>query len=64
MVRISTEFCDDCDEETQHGDGECGVCCSRKKRERIRVWNALDVDTRLTDLRERVERLEAGPHTC
>lgn len=64
MVYLSREDCEYCGTETQHHNHECGECQARKEKERIRVWNALDVETRLTHLRERMERLERGPATC
>jgi hypothetical protein len=55
---LETKYCDRCEVTTQHYNGECGVCLDKKDKERIRMWEAQDVDTKLTNLRLRVENLE------
>jgi len=61
MVQVYETFCQTCNDSTPHYNGDCGRCAAKVREERIRMWNAQDVATKLNDLRERMERLEAGP---
>lgn len=61
MVMISTEYCPECEKETSHCNGRCGVCRDREERKRIASWKALTTKEKLDDLRKRVEALERGP---
>ena len=58
MALIRDQFCHICNKLTEHVNSYCAVCMREDKRKRIDKWNAMTVDERLNDLRERVENLE------
>jgi hypothetical protein len=60
MALIQDKYCYECKMETQHINWDCVKCMDRAKRVRIASWNALTVDERLHDIRERLEKLERG----
>lgn len=61
MAFIDAKYCSRCEIVTSHVNGECFSCKKRFNDVRIAQWDALTVDERLTDLRERLEKLEHGP---
>ena len=58
---LDTKYCHVCKDRTGHINGRCGRCVGVEEEERIREWNALDIETRINDLRKRIEQLERGP---
>lgn len=54
-------YCDRCKKVTGHYNGKCGQCKAKEEAERARVWEAQDIETKLTNLRQRIEGLERGP---
>jgi len=63
MVQILDKWCIRCGKDTLFANGKCVKCTEALKRAKIAAWNELTVDQRLNDLRDRVEKLEAGPPT-
>lgn len=61
MAHISTDWCYFCKKETQHLNSKCRLCQDRESREKWISWNSLDNDTKINQLLERIEKLEAGP---
>ena len=61
VAYINYQWCNTCNAETCHNHSTCMDCATKKNEERIRIWNAQDVDTKLNDLRVRLEKLERGP---
>lgn len=55
---LSHEYCPSCKQDTPHHDGHCAPCAIKKAKEAERMWEAQDTDTKLTNLRKRVEWLE------
>ena len=60
MALIDAKYCPQCEIVTSHINGECSPCKKRFNDIRIAQWDALSVDERLTNLRERMEKLERG----
>jgi len=62
MAFVRDEYCDKCGRHTPHinSDG-CQICLNKKAKEAERMWEAQDSDTKITDLRKRIERLERNP---
>ncbi len=62
MAYIRSEYCDVCKRNTNHinNDG-CIPCFEKKAKEKERMWEAQDADTKITNLRKRIEELERGP---
>jgi len=50
--------CEVCKTVTPHHNGNCARCASKKAKEAERMWEAQDTDTKLTDIRKRIEKLE------
>jgi hypothetical protein len=61
MAYIHDSFCSNCKTITQHINWKCTVCSEALEKERIRVWEAHDIEWKLTNLRERIEKLERNP---
>ena len=61
MAFLRNMYCHICEKETSHNHMKCISCEERKYREKIAKWNALTNDEKLSDLRKRIEKLEAGP---
>lgn len=61
MALIENKDCPVCESEQQFINGKCVACDSRKRRADLHKWNSMSYDARLTDLRKRMETLEAGP---
>jgi len=55
---LEHKHCEKCKGITPHHDGYCAPCAVKKAKEAERMWEAQDSDTKLTDLRKRVEWLE------
>lgn len=58
---LNTEFCPLCKKDTAHYNGKCGICSEKREKERVRMWEAQDIETKITNLRQRIEKLEQGP---
>lgn len=59
MAYVRMEHCETCGIQTNHIDNDgCTICLNKKKKEAERMWEAQDMDTKITDLRKRVEYLE------
>ncbi len=58
---LDHEYCPVCKKDTVHYNGKCGNCLDKKEKERVRMWEAQDIETKITNLRERIEKLEQGP---
>ena len=63
MAYIEDRNCCHCNKVTMHTNGKCSDCSAKEKAERVRMWNAQDLDTKLNNIRERLEDLERGPMT-
>lgn len=61
MAFVQEKYCNRCEKTTIHTNTKCNICHKREERERIAIWNSQTVDEKLQELRQRVERLEAGP---
>jgi hypothetical protein len=61
MAYVRLEYCEKCKTNTHHinSDG-CSICLGKKKAEAERMWEAQDIETKVTDLRKRIEYLEMG----
>ena len=46
---------------TAHYNGKCGICEKKKADEKERMWEAQNIETKITNLRKRIEHLEQGP---
>ena len=58
---LTTMYCNYCEKKTERSSiGGCRICAERKYREKVAAWNALTANERLSDLRKRIEKLEAG----
>lgn len=62
MAYVREEWCEKCQRKTMHinNDG-CGICYEKKKAEQERIWEAQDPETKMTNLRKRIEELERDP---
>ena len=61
MVMARHMWCASCKRDTLHHNGWCCHCESIKEEKRIREWESKRIEEKLTDLRERIEKLEQGP---
>ena len=61
MAFCRTEYCRRCDKEVMHTNGNCNECREEEWTEKIRAWESQSTNAKLTDLRERIEKLERGP---
>ena len=61
MALIIDEYCLVCKTQTIHINNNCAFCMEKKRKEYIRMWEAQDIETKLTDLRKRIEILERSP---
>ena len=61
MAHITEDDCYVCKKKTVFINGECRVCSEKKFKEKERMWEAQDLETKITDLRHRIERLELPP---
>ena len=62
MAYVRQEYCEKCGIDTAHIDSNgCQICLNKKNAEKERMWEAQDVDTKITDLRKRIEWLERSP---
>jgi len=61
MAQISNEHCHVCDKTTPHVNRRCSPCYMRLEKERIDTWNNQELDVKLDELRQRIEKLECGP---
>lgn len=55
---IDEQECRKCKKITIHHNDVCANCAGIAKQERIDKWNAMTIDEKLNDLKERVEKLE------
>lgn len=62
MALCNFKFCLKCNNETMHTNGKCNNCSVKEEEERIRMWEVMDVSTKLTDLRKRIEHLEQNQY--
>jgi predicted amidophosphoribosyltransferase len=60
MARFDFKHCNVCNEKTNHTNGKCDACWKTKEDKRIKDWEAMSVDEKLTNMRERMERMERG----
>lgn len=61
MARVSDEYCDTCEEITQHINNRCVPCSIRDTRKEMAAWKALTIEEKLLDIHKRLLKLEAGP---
>lgn len=54
------QHCHTCKQVTWHSNGACDVCYNLAEHNRILQWNAMSVEARLNDLREKIEKM--GPN--
>lgn len=60
MAYVIQKYCEKCQRETAHVNSDgCSSCNAKKKAEEERIWEAQDQNTKLTDLRKRIEFLES-----
>lgn len=62
MALCDMRFCIKCNKDTMHTNGHCNDCSVKEEAERIRMWEVMDVSTKLTNLRERIEKLERNKY--
>lgn len=62
MALCDMRFCIKCNTDTMHTNGRCNNCSVKEEAEKIRMWEVMDVSTKLTNLRERIEKLERNQH--
>lgn len=60
MALVNEEWCERCQKNVFYTNGKCNICADKKNKERIRMWEAQDIETKITNLRERIEGLERG----
>ena len=58
MALCDMRFCIKCNNQTMHTNGRWNNCTVREQEEKERMWEVMDVSTKLTDLRKRIEKLE------
>jgi len=58
---LSEDSCYVCKKVTTHHNGGCVICLEKAEKKRIKAWEAKSTKAKLSDLRRRVEKLEAGP---
>lgn len=61
MAYVEQKECKVCQKITYHTNGKCNDCKHRGYLKKVHKWDAMSYDDRLTDLRKRMEELEAGP---
>ena len=65
MAYVRFEYCEKCGKETHHMNNDgCTICLDKKAKEAERMWEAQDLETKITDLRKRVEFLERPQIRC
>jgi hypothetical protein len=62
MAYVRTEYCDVCKRETNfYNSLGCGICLAKQVKQQERMWEAQDPETKITNLRHRIEALERSP---
>ena len=61
MARISQDYCNKCEQQTQHINNRCVTCAVRENRQEMAAWQALTIEEKLLDIHKRLLKLEAGP---
>lgn len=61
MAYVTTKQCNKCKEYTTHINMSCSKCSAIEKEEQVKAWESMSIEKKLTDLRERIEKLERGP---
>jgi tRNA(Arg) A34 adenosine deaminase TadA len=60
MAYITVEYCKICESATQHIKSKCVLCVMRREKEDKNKWDNLSVESKLNDLKKRIEKLEQG----
>jgi phage FluMu protein Com len=58
---LEIKECPRCKDVTQHYDGKCNRCEKIDADEKERAWESQHIETKITNLRKRIEKLERGP---
>lgn len=55
---LNIQHCFVCHEGTEHINNKCSICDKKEYQNHIDTWNALSLDEKLNNIRERLEQLE------
>jgi hypothetical protein len=61
MVMARHSWCHVCRRDTLHHNGWCCHCEKLKEEAKVRAWESMSIEDKLTDLCKRIENLERGP---
>lgn len=60
MAFVRDQLCIRCGQTTTHINGQCAVCSKIDRENEIRNWESMSIERKLTDIRNRLEKLEQG----
>jgi len=60
MAYVDFRHCIACGKGTNHTNDKCNECWKKAEDERVKNWESMSTEAKLTDIRERIECLERG----
>jgi len=64
MVMALMQWCNECDNNTMHHNGNCVECSEKRRRVERAKWLALTQAEQIEILLKRIEKLEQSPLRC
>ena len=61
MAFVRIEYCHKCGKETQHVNRRCSECVYAEEEACRKAWDSMTTEWKLSNLRDRIEKLEQSP---